>query len=69
MKIMVSTTVCHFLKNKKRNNGDIVSLPNSCMDCLLGVLATLSILVARVVPLGHRKILAKASLFETFKMY
>ena len=37
-----------------------MNLPNSHIDCLLGCLATLSVLVARVAPLEHIKILGKA---------
>ena len=49
MKIMVSTTtvreIYQFLKNKKKKSA---SLPDSIMDCLLGCLDILSVLVARV---------------------
>ena len=39
-----------------------MALPNSRMDCLLVCLATLSILVARIVPLEHSKIPRKGKL-------
>ena len=43
-------------EEEEKDDGEIVNLADSCMDCLQGCLATLSILLVRIALLEYSKI-------------
>ena len=56
VKIMVPSCVVHELSFEEEEDGEIVNLAESRMDCLRGCLATLSVLVVRIALLEYSKI-------------